>query len=340
MLKLLDLKPARESFLEHAIEGLSGKPKRLSPKFLYDERGSELFERICKLPEYYVTRTEMEILRNHASDLGAILDGPCTLFEFGSGASLKTRVLLDQLRRSPCTYVPIDISRDALWGACREIQARYPRLKMLPVCADFTQPLSRLRRRRGFGGTSCTRVAFFPGSTLGNFHPEEAHRFLRDLAAFLASSRGARGYLILGLDLIKDRSVLEAAYDDSRGVTAAFNLNLLRRMNQELGTNFVVERFRHRAWFNPLKKRIEMHLVSLEPQSVLLAGRRFSFHAGESIHTENSYKYDVEDFSLLAQASGFEPVKVWTDPKRYFSVWVLRAGLRATHLGRELDQAA
>jgi len=308
-----DLHPRLSDFHAEALEGLSASPKRISPKFFYDKAGSELFDRITGLPEYYPTRTETTILERRADEIAERLGDDCLLIEYGSGSSRKIRVLLDALGSHDVHYVAVDISKDHLIESTAKLAEAYPGLPISAVCADYTQPvelpaetLEGVRRR----------VVFFPGSTIGNFPPPEAKAFL----ARTAELAGPGGGLLIGVDLKKDKAVLDAAYDDAEGVTAAFNLNLLRRMNRELGADFDLDAFSHRAFYNPDAGRIEMHLVSLEDQTVQVDGRKIDFAAGETIHTESSYKFSVEEFQRLASACGFEPETVWTDPDGLFSV--------------------
>jgi L-histidine Nalpha-methyltransferase len=290
---------------EDVVAGLSRPQKALPPKYFYDDGGSRLFERICRLPEYYLTRAELALTR---ASLGAIVrfaGKGCELLEYGSGESLKTRLLIRALR--PAAYLPVDISEAALRGAKERLSREFPWLEIVPVNGDFSRPLALPRPR-------ARRVAYFPGSTIGNLMPEEAH-------AFLSMSRGHAARMLVGVDLKKDANVLHAAYNDSRRVTAAFNLNLLVRINRELGADFNVKRFAHYAFYNAAEGRIEMHLISLARQSVRIGEHRFDFDTGESIHTENSYKYSIEGFRALAARAGFTGEKAWTD----------RAGLFALH---------
>ncbi len=312
--ELRDYEPERDCFLSDVLEGLSRPQKALPCKYLYDAQGSALFDRICELDEYYPTRTELGILRRHAGAMAAALGPRCLLIEYGSGSSVKTELLLAQLE-SPAAYVPVDISREHLLRAAAALAARHARLRVLPVCADFT-------RRFAVPAVSwaARRVAYFPGSTIGNFAPAEARKFLTQVA----EQCGAGGALLIGVDLEKSRAILEPAYDDALGVTAEFNRNLLRRANRELGADFDVAAFDHRAFWNRSEGRIEMHLVSRRDQVVALAGRRFAFARGETIHTENSYKYDLAGFAALARSAGFEVERVWTDDARLFSVQLLR----------------
>jgi dimethylhistidine N-methyltransferase len=299
-------------FLRDVLAGLSAPDKRLPCKYFYDKRGSELFEQICELPEYYPTRCELAILEKHALDMARLLGRGCTLVEYGSGSSRKTRLLLDRLDGS--TYVPVDISREHLYRTAKQLAADYPRVLVAPLCADFTRPFALPRAARAEGGGR--RAVYFSGSTIGNFLPEEAAQLLRAIAGLV----GPGGGLLIGVDLKKPRSILEPAYDDPRGVTASFNLNLLARINRELGADFSPDRFRHRAFYNEPAGRIEMHLVSRMAQTVRLAAQRFSLEAGESICTEYSHKYSLADFRDLAGAAGLRVRRVWTDAAGLFSV--------------------
>ena len=296
--------------------GLAAPRKTLPCKWLYDARGSALFERICELPEYYPTRTELAILEAHADEIAAQLGARCLLVEYGSGSSRKTRLLLDRLVE-PAGYVPIDISPSALAASVRALAAAYPGLELLPVCADYAEPIALPRPRRRVE----RRAVFFPGSTIGNFTPPEARRFL----ARLAQVAGPGGGVLIGADLRKDPALLEAAYDDAQGVTAAFDRNLLVRINRELGADFPVERFQHRSVWNEAEGRVEMHLVALDACVVTVAGRRFAFAAGETIHTENAYKYTLDGFAALAAGAGLAVRRVWSDPRGWFSVQWLTA---------------
>jgi len=304
-----DFEPALESFHDAVLEGLSRTPKTLPCKFLYDEDGSRLFEEICHLDEYYPTRTETALLNRHASEMADILGPECHLIEFGSGASAKVRILLEALER-PRGYVPIDISRDHLIGAAAALAQDFPHLPVVAICADYTESLA-------FPDLGPGRpVGFFPGSTIGNFAPRESVGFLRRIAKWLDG-------LIIGVDLKKDPEVLEAAYDDAAGVTAAFNLNLLRRINGELGGTFDPDGFIHQA--RVVEGKVEMHLVSQRDQLVRACGSVFSFSRGETIHTENSHKYTVGEFHEMARGGGFKPRHTWVDPEGLFSIHYLEA---------------
>ena len=304
---------AASSFASDVIAGLTARPKWLSPKYFYDETGAQLFEQITALPEYYLTRCELEILSEHAGDIARFFPAPSALIEFGSGSSKKMRILL-AAAPTIAAYVPVDISSQMLIQEAQELRRDYPRLAVLPVEADFTKPFALPAAAAGMAHTG-----FFPGSTIGNFEPHEAGAFLRHAGRML----GRRAALIIGVDLVKDTSILHAAYNDEAGLTAKFNLNLLARINRELDGDFDLEGFEHRALYNSERHRIEMHLVSKTRQHVRAAGRAFDFAAGESIHTENSYKYTLEHFTTLARGAGWTPVAVWTDSGKNFSVHAL-----------------
>jgi len=316
-IRLRDYAPGTERFLEDVLSGLRRPRKRIPCKYFYDERGSRLFERICDLDKYYLTRTELAIMDRHAGEMAAALGPGVLLIEYGSGSGRKTRLLLDHLE-APAGYVPIDISSEALEASARRLAAEYPSLEVLPVCADYTAPFRIPRPAR----PPTRRAVYFPGSTIGNFSPAGARRFLSHIARVV----GPGGGLIVGMDLRKDPAVLEAAYDDAAGVTAAFNLNLLTRINRELGGNLRMERFRHMARYNTRQGRIEIHIVSRVEQTVTIAGERIHFRAGEKIHTEYSYKFDPAQVRELAARAGLTVRKVWTDPKKYFSVQYLTVG--------------
>jgi dimethylhistidine N-methyltransferase len=312
--RLLDRSPSLARFRDEVWAGLAAPQKTLPCKYFYDARGSALFEAICELPEYYPTRTELGIMERHAPAMANRLGARCLLVEYGSGSSRKTRLLLDQLR-DPAGYVPIDISPSALAASAATLRAAYPGLEVLPVCADYTAPLDLPAPRR-----APTRSGvYFPGSTIGNFTPPQAQRFLGQMARVA----GPGGVLLVGVDLAKDRATLERAYDDAAGVTAAFNENLLVRINRELFADFDLDRFTHRARWDRALGRVEMHLVARAAHAVHVAGRAFSFRAGETIHTENSYKYELPAFAALAASAGLAVTDVWTDPARAFSVQCL-----------------
>jgi dimethylhistidine N-methyltransferase len=298
-------------FLRDVLAGLSRPDRWLPCKYFYDRRGAELFEQICELPEYYPTRCELQILERRAAEMAALLGPDCALVEYGSGAGRKTRLLLDHLGGSP-TYVPVDISREQLHRTAKQLARDYPHVTVTPLCADFTRPFALPR----LGAGVRRRVVYFSGSTIGNFAPAEAAQLLSHIAALV----GPDGGLLIGVDLKKARTILEPAYDDARGVTAAFNLNLLARINRELGANFALEQFRHRAFYNEGPGRIEMHLVSTVRQVVSLAGQRFVLEEGEGICTEHSHKYSPADFRDLAARARLAVRSIWTDEGGLFSV--------------------
>jgi L-histidine Nalpha-methyltransferase len=300
-----------QTFLEDATEGLRSRPKRIPCKYFYDERGSGLFEEICRQPEYYLTRTELAIMRDHAAEMAEQIGPRSSLIELGSGSSLKTRLLLGHLK-APASYVPVDISGETLRQSAQALRSEFLGLKVVPVHADFTRPLTlppaALPERR--------RVVYIPGSTIGNFDSLEAASLLRGIARLA----GPDGGLLIGVDLRKDPAVLHAAYNDRRGVTAAFNRNLLYRMRRELGAGIEPEQFAHRAFYNEAEGRIEMHLASRVRQTIRLEGAFFELVPGETIHTENSYKYDLDGFAALAGRAGFVRTALWLDSARLFSV--------------------
>lgn len=304
-----------DGFARDLAAALATRPRSISPKYFYDVQGSALFDRICDLPEYYPTRTEMTILRGQAADIAAQMGPRAEIVEFGAGSCTKVRVLLDALD-APARYLPIDISGEHLAAAAAELRRDYPGLDVQPVVADYTQRLLLPARLPGAG----QRVGFFPGSTIGNFTPAEAFYFLQVAAQVL---RG--GALLLGADLVKDPAVLHAAYNDAQGVTAAFNLNLLARANRELGAQFRLDQFRHHAFYNAPLQRIEMHLISRCRQRVDFAGQSYEFAEGETLHTENSHKFTIDGLRTLAQQAGFRPGPVWTDAQHHFSVHWLHA---------------
>ena len=302
-----------ESFLDAVLEGLSRADKAIPCRFLYDERGSALFDQICELQEYYPTRTETRILEASAAEIARRVGPGATLIELGSGSSIKVRILLEAFD-GPAAYVAVDVSREHLRRAAARLAADFPALEVAAVCADYgaSFPLPEL----GGGGR---RIAFFPGSTIGNLEPEAALAFLKLWARRL----GPGAAMLIGVDLKKDPGILHAAYDDSEGVTAAFSLNLLARANRELGSDFDLGGFRHDARYDQGKGRIEIHLRSLKDQTVRLAGREVAFARGERMHVEHSYKYGLEQFRELARTAGFEPEAVFTDPRGLFSVHYL-----------------
>lgn len=307
--------PESSAFGRDLLACLETRPRTISPKYFYDATGSALFERICEQPEYYVTRTECAIFERHVAEMAALIGPDAEIVEFGAGSLLKARLLLEALD-TPRRFIPIDISGEYLEYSAQALRAGFPALEVMPLVADFTRPetcsLPASHAVRRFG--------FFPGSTLGNFAPEQAREFLTSAAHLL---RG--GGLLIGVDLVKDPQLLHAAYNDAEGVTAAFNRNLLVRANKELGCDFKVDRFHHYAHYHPQLQRVEMHLISACRQMVSVGEQRFEFLDGESLHTENSQKYTLEGFRALASSCGFQPRSSWCDDKRLFSVHWLEA---------------
>lgn len=311
-LSVLDLSPASADFLAEVVAGLSAAPRTLPCKYFYDEHGSDLFQQICQLPEYYITRTETEILRHHGVQIAESIGENAELVGFGTGAGVKTRRLLEQLK-NPIAYLPVDISKERLTESATALSRAMPALEVLPVCADYLQPIQLPKATR-----KADHVAvFFPGSTIGNFEPAIARDFLLRICKLCGRSGG----LIIGVDLQKPRKILEAAYNDSAGVTAAFNLNLLVRLNRELGADFDLPLWKHHAVYNEPCGRIEMHLVSQADQTVHIGEREFRFDRGEKIVTEFSHKYTRDGFTALAASAGFRLANTWTDPQQLFAVF-------------------
>ena len=310
-----DLAPGEDSFRDAVLAGLSTNPKSLPCKFFYDERGSALFEAICEVPEYYLTRTELGILETCAGEIAARIGPNCRLVELGSGASRKVRLLLKALE-VPLAYVPVDISRGFLREAAASIAADFPDVEVVAVCTDYTRPFV-LPKITGPAGKT---VGFFPGSTIGNFEPEAVVSFLTHLGRLL----GPGAEMLIGADVKKDKAVLDAAYNDAEGLNAAFNLNLLHRIRNELDSDIAIDDFAHIAFYNPDEGRVELYIKSLKDQRAIIAGRRFSFGAGEMIHTENSYKYAIPEFHALAARAGFRALDTWTDAEGKFSVHYLQ----------------
>ena len=306
-----EAEPSLSSDAAEVLAGLSLQQKHISPKYFYDERGSELFDQITALPEYYLTRTEIGIMQAHLPEMAELVGPQASVIEFGSGSSVKIRLLLKRLLR-PAAYVPVDISGDYLEVMARQLSADFPNIEILPVYADFTQPFDlpnpKVPPRRN--------LVYFPGSTIGNFTTPEAQSLLR----VMRQEAKEGGALLIGVDLKKDRRVLEAAYNDAAGVTAAFNLNVLARLNRELDANFDLSRFEHSAVYDEINGRIEMRLVSPKAQRVTLAGQTVAFAAGEYIITEYSHKYSLEEFAAMAKAAGFQRERVWLDSSALFSV--------------------
>jgi dimethylhistidine N-methyltransferase len=307
-----EISKAPSVFCEDVIKGLRSQVKTIPCKYFYDERGAALFEGICKTPEYYPTRTEIALLEHHGAEIAALIGREAQMIEYGAGAGIKTRILLEAAPVK--SYVALDISPEFLDPMALALAEAFPHIDISALCVDFTKPFSLPALPAG-----SRRVGFFPGSTIGNFTQDEASAFLRNAARSL----GPNGALIVGVDLKKDRRILNAAYNDAAGLTAAFNLNLLTRINRELDGAFDLKSFVHCALYDPKKGRVEMYLYSLGFQTVRVDEQMFTFSAGEAIHTENSQKYDVEEFQILAAASGFAPVQAWVDDQRLFSIHYL-----------------
>jgi dimethylhistidine N-methyltransferase len=313
-LGLYDFEPQSKTFRDEALQGLQDARKELPSKYFYDDVGSQLFEHICELDEYYLTRTELSIMQQYKAEMASLIGPNCLLIEYGSGSSIKIRKLLDALQ-APAGYVAIDIAKDQLLRSAASLRATYPTLEVLPVCADYTSDFELPPPAKSVS----RKIAYFPGSTIGNFDREPAKNFLRKIAK---TCKG--GGLLIGVDLKKDFNILHRAYNDRQGVTARFNLHLLERMNQELDADFQLDQFSHYAFYNPGQSRVEMHLVSLANQIVHIGGCKIPFKLGESIWTESSYKYTLAEFAQLAAMTGFAVERVWTDSQQLFSVQYLR----------------
>jgi len=309
-----DFKPGLGSFLAEVLIGLRKPQKELPSKYFYDERGSQLFERICALKEYYITRTEASIMQAHIKEMVELMGPRVLVIEHGCGNCEKVRFLMDHLH-DPVAFIPIDISQEQLLQVAKELDSIYPQLQVLPVCADYTSSFELPVPER----ESKRTVVYFPGSTIGNFDPIPAKHFLEHIASLC----GSVGALLIGVDLKKDPAVLHSAYNDSEGLTAAFNLNLLARINRELDCDFQLDGFEHYAFYNPRESRVEMHLVSQRSQVVHLDGKTISFAKGENVWTENSYKYNLDEFEQMAAAAGFRVERVWVDERQWFSVQYL-----------------
>lgn len=311
----LILTKERQAFLNDVVWGLRQNQKQLACKYFYNERGSQLFDDICQLEEYYPTRTETALLKAHSEEISNLIGSGVCLIEYGCGSLVKTRILINALDR-PFLFVPIDISEDHLLRSAQELASQYKELKVFPKVADFTQTIV-LPEQINSNDIKC--IGFFPGSTIGNFNHGEAIKFLQRVSETV----GQGGGLLIGVDMKKSAKTLVRAYDDAAGITAAFNLNLIERINQELEGDFDVSAFKHQARYNRLEGRIELHLVSLKQQNVHIQGFDFSFDKGETIHTENSYKYHPKEFGALAERGGFTAVKTWVDKKKLFSLHYL-----------------
>ncbi|HEY6204778.1 MAG TPA: L-histidine N(alpha)-methyltransferase [Chthoniobacterales bacterium] len=303
---------AAQDFLADVLAGLSQRPRTLPCKYFYDVRGSELFQKICELPEYYLTRTELQILDRYAGEMANAVGPGIELIGLGTGAGTKTRIMLEKLE-APVAYVPVDISKEQLQRSTKLFRKLFPTVEILPVCADYLELVKLPSPAR----KPTRKIVYFPGSTLGNFEPAPAGKFLRRIANYV----GRGGGLLIGVDLEKDRDVLERAYNDTAGVTAQFNLNLLARANRELGANFDLAHWRHHAVYNSAEGRIEIYLVSQTEQSVHVGGKRFDFAADEKITTEYSYKYTPKRFTALAGKAGFKVKQMWSDDAHLFGVF-------------------
>jgi len=313
--RVADPHPSSETFATDVLAGLTTERKSLPAKYFYDEAGSRLFDRITQLPEYYPTRTELGILNQHAAEIAALLPERGALVEFGSGSKTKAAILLDAAPHV-AAYLPVDISSEVLQEEAAALRQEFPKISVIPVEADFCQAFDVPPEV-----AALPRAGFFPGSTIGNFEPHEACTFLRNAGRTL----GPDAIFIVGVDLVKDRAILNAAYNDAAGVTAKFNLNVLARINGELGANFNLKCFEHHAFFNRERSRIEMHLASIKRQKVRIRGETIDFRPGETIHTENSYKYTLKSFAALARGSGWAVHAVWTDAEKYFAVYALKS---------------
>jgi dimethylhistidine N-methyltransferase len=302
---------ARGAFQHDVLVGLSQSPKRLPCKYLYDRRGSMLFDAICEQPEYYLTRTEQQIVRQHSREMIGALGPDVVLVEFGSGSSIKTRYLLEQLEQA-ASYVPVDISREHLMATASRLKRDFRDLRIWPVCADFTAEFCLPPQL----DSNDRRVVYFPGSTIGNFEPTGAVRLLNGITRLC----GTDGGLLIGVDLLKDPLVIERAYNDAAGVTAEFNLNLLMRINRELGGNFDLDQFDHLAFYDERFQRVDLRLISKRPQRVQISGATFDFAADEPIHTEHSHKYTIDRFARMASEAGWKLERQWTDQDQYFGV--------------------
>ena len=313
---MLDLEPAIHDDEQEIIDGLQRDPKEISPKYFYDEHGSQLFEEICEQPEYYPTRTELGIMNEHIGEISNLIGPAASIIEFGSGASVKTRLLLDHVP-DLAAYVPVDISRDHLASTAAALSREFPDVEVLPVCADFTQPFDLPMPRT----MPDRNVVYFPGSTIGNFSTQQAIELMK----VMREEAKDDGALLIGVDLEKPADILERAYNDAAGVTAEFNLNLLTRLNREHGATFELDAFEHEAIYDEAERRIEMRLVSRDAQAVEVAGETFELDEGEYIVTEHSHKYSLERFSSLAEEAGFDQRRCWTDDDDLFSVQYLVA---------------
>jgi len=310
--RFYDMHPPQSDMLAEVLGGLTHMPRSISPKFFYDRKGSELFEAITETPEYYLTRTELSLLERYGEEMAELLGLGCLLVELGSGSSRKIRLLLNKLK--PAAYMPVDISREYLLASAKALAAEFPKMQVHATCADYSTGL-----RLPWKSKAVPSAAFFPGSSIGNFEPRQAKELLQQVAQTL----GSGGKFLIGVDLQKSPAILDLAYNDNQGLTAAFNLNLLARINRELHADFNLDAFRHHAFYNSAAGRVEMHLICIASQQVHIGNQRIDFFRGDGIHTENSYKYTIEGFQQLAEAAGFTPLQVWTDEENLFSVHCL-----------------
>lgn len=308
----------KAEFGKEILQGFSLPQKKIPPKFFYDENGSRLFEKITKLPEYYLTRTDNKILRTYAGDISNRVGSKPILIEYGSGASLKTRILLNTLKQIQA-YVPVDISKSFLLTSSKRLAKDYPDLRIISIYGDYT---NGLKLPKELNQPLYQKVVFFPGSTIGNLEPTQATHLLKGIHHII----GNNGLLLIGVDLHKSKSILENAYNDASGITAQFNLNLLKRINRELDAQIDLDAFSHSAFYNEEEKRIEMHLVSQKNQTINIQDQKFSFKENETIHTENSYKYTLEGFASLAAQANLQRVTYYLDPQKLFSVQLFKTG--------------
>jgi dimethylhistidine N-methyltransferase len=313
--EFLDLASIQKVEQSEILVGLRETPKKIHPKYLYDQEGSALFDQITECPDYYLTRKETWILKRYSHEIASYVGPHAFLLELGAGSSSKTRILLQAIP-DPLVYIPVDISKDFLMDSARRLSQEFPRLQILPIAADYLKPFFI---PRPLLRDASRRLAFFPGSTFGNFEPDEAWTFLKTVAGHI----GKGGLLLIGIDLVKDPAILEKAYNDSFGITAAFNLNLLKRMNREFKANFNLNSFAHKALYNRTERRIEMYLFSLKDQLVQFGNTTLAFKQGETIHTENSYKFERKSFEYFIDQGGFSPLQRWNDPEEMFAVYLL-----------------
>ena len=324
-LNFSDLEPSLIDFRDHVFHGLSLPQKKFPPQFFFhDKKGSDIFRKICQLEEYYITRTEIDILRKNSKEIASIIGEKCLLIEYGSGSIEKVHPLIDTLD-SPTAYIPIDIAKEHLFSYAELTSCKYPNLNVIAVVADYTQELELLNCKLLDSKEIKNKVILFAGSTIGNLDRAQAIALLKKSADLL----NGQGAMLIGVDLKKDPIIMHAAYNDSQGLTAKFNLNILDNINRELNADFNLDNFYHYAPYNPTLGRIELHLISKKTQVVTISGERFTFKEGESIHSENSHKYSKEDFREIAQAAGFKLKKTWIDDNNLFSIHYLELGINS-----------